>query len=272
MTIGAATEAEGWENSCNEAVSLADDPERSWVVQSATRLPVHEFPVVGEDGRVFGEPFYAVMGFAPTENGLGIMCRVSQKQVVNVAQHGGMAAVLVAHAPPELRMPKRSLSRSEGAEQTLRAQIAELRHLDHAIALLGWDEETMLPAAGRAERGEQLATLEGIRHTLLISDHLGDLIEEVAPRAKATSAGRASSNCCAACGATPSRCPTIWCAPSPRRGRIRSAPGRRRARRRLSPCSRRPSSSCSDWSASGRRRSRPAAIPTTCCSTNTSTA
>jgi carboxypeptidase Taq len=38
----------------------------------------------------------------------------------------------------------------------------------------------MLPALGRAERGDQLATLEGLRHSLLVSDRLGDLIEEVA--------------------------------------------------------------------------------------------
>jgi carboxypeptidase Taq len=65
-------------------------------------------------------------------------------------------------------------------EQSLRAQISELRHLDQTIALLGWDEETLLPPAGRAERGQQLATLEGIRHKLLASDRLGDLVEEVA--------------------------------------------------------------------------------------------
>ena len=134
----------------------ADDPEQSWVVQSATRLPVHEFPVVGPDGRVFGEPFYAVMGFAATENGLGTMCRVSQKQVVNVAQRGGLAAVLEAEAPTELRIPKRSVGRSEALEQSLRAQISELRHLDHTIALLDWDEETMLPA-GRARRARRAA-------------------------------------------------------------------------------------------------------------------
>jgi len=162
------------------AVLQARDPEQSWVVQSATRLPVHEFPVVGPDGRVFGEPFYAVMGFAATENGLGTMCRVSQKQVVNVAQRGGLAAVLEAEAPAELRIPKRSLGRSEALAQSLRSQISELRHLDQTIALLDWDEETMLPPAARAGRGEQLATLEGLRHALLVSDRLGDLVEEVA--------------------------------------------------------------------------------------------
>jgi carboxypeptidase Taq len=46
--------------------------------------------------------------------------------------------------------------------------------------LLEWDEETTLPEGGRDERGEQLATLEAARHGLLTSDHLGDLIEEVA--------------------------------------------------------------------------------------------
>ena len=184
VMLGAATQQAEWELALQEAVLCSDDPEHSWVVQSATRLPVHEFPVVGSDGRVFGEPFYVVMGFAATENGLGTMCRVSQKQVVNVAQRGGLAAVLEAEAPTELRIQKRPMARSEASEQALRAQISELRHLDQTIALLDWDEETMLPSAGRVERGEQLATLEGIRHAMLVSDRLGDLVEEVAAQSE----------------------------------------------------------------------------------------
>ena len=184
VMLGAATDQPEWEQALQKAVLSAGDPEQSWVLQTATRLPVHEFPVVGPDGRVFGEPFYAVMGFAATENGLGTICRVSQKQVVNVAQRGGLAAVLEAEAPAELRIPKRPISRSEDLEQSLRKQISELRHLDQTIALLGWDEETMLPKAGRAERGEQLATLEGIRHAMLVSDRLGDLVEEVAAQSE----------------------------------------------------------------------------------------
>ena len=179
VVLGAAVSQAEWETLLDEAAALADDPERSYVVQTATRLPVHEFPVIGSDGRVFGEPFYAVMGFVATENGIGTMCRVSQKQVVNVAQRGGLAAVLEADAPPELTIPTRSLNRAAGAATALREQISELRHLDHTIALMGWDEETMLPATAREERGEQLATLEGLRHALLTSDHLGDLVEDV---------------------------------------------------------------------------------------------
>jgi len=107
------------------------------------------------------------------------MCRVSQKHVVNVAQHGGMAAVLIARQPDHLRIPKRSTSRADAAAETLRTQVAELRHLDNIIALLEWDEEAMVPPEARDERGEQLATLEGLRHNLLISDRMGDLIEVV---------------------------------------------------------------------------------------------
>ncbi len=180
VTMGAATSAADWDRLIDQAASLADDPVRSWVVQAAARLPVHEFPVVADDGQVFLEPFYAVLGFASTENGLGTLCRVSQKQVVNVAQHGGLAAMLVAYPPPDVRAPKRAKSTVTDASQALRRQVVELRHLDQTIGLLNWDEETMMPPAARAERGGQLATLEGLRHRLLTSSRLGDLIEEVA--------------------------------------------------------------------------------------------
>jgi carboxypeptidase Taq len=179
VTIGAATEAGDWEALIETAAADGADPERSWVVQAATRLPVHDFPLVGPNGRAYSEPFYTVMGFAATDNGLGILARVSQKQVVNIAQHGGMVAVLVGHPPAELKAPKRAVGGVDAAT-ALRARVAELRHLEQAIALLGWDEETMLPEGGRQQRGDQLATLEGLRHGLLASDRLGDLIEAVA--------------------------------------------------------------------------------------------
>ena len=182
VTMGAATETSIWESLINEAAATSGDPDRSWVVQAATQLPVCEFPVSGQNGRIYSEPFFAVMGFATTDNGLGILCRVSQKQVVNVAQHGGLAAVLVVDAPKDLRIPKRSAGHSADILTTFRSKIAELRHLDQMIALLEWDEETKLPPAGRNERGEQMATLEGIRHGLLVSDRLGDLIDEVTCR------------------------------------------------------------------------------------------
>jgi len=62
---------------------------------------------------------------------------------------------------------------------TLRDRIREIRHLDAAISLLSWDEETYLPEGARRERGAQLATLEGLRHRLLCADTLGDLVERL---------------------------------------------------------------------------------------------
>src|SRR5258708_684630 len=184
VVLGLAADAGEWERLLHQAASAAGDPEQSWVLQTATRLPVYEFPVAGPDGRMFGEPFYTVMGFAATDNGLGIVCRVSQKQVVNVAQRGGLAAVFVTDTPPDLRIPKRPQANRDNAEQALRDRIKDLRHLDRVIALLGWDEETMLPAAAREQRGEQLAILEANRHGLLASDRLADLMEDVASRSE----------------------------------------------------------------------------------------
>jgi carboxypeptidase Taq len=60
-----------------------------------------------------------------------------------------------------------------------REQVRDLRHLDEAIALLSWDEETYLPEGARRGRGAQLATLEGFRHRLLCGDALGSLIERL---------------------------------------------------------------------------------------------
>ncbi len=71
------------------------DPANPWVVQRLAAIPVSEFPVLDGDGTVDVEPFYLVMGFAPTKYGLAILGRASQKQVVNVAQRGGMCGVLI---------------------------------------------------------------------------------------------------------------------------------------------------------------------------------
>ena len=84
-------------------VALADS--ENWVVQRLAALPVHEFPVVGAGGSVQIEPFYTVMGFAPSKYGLNILGRASQKQVVNVAQRGGMCGVLIGRPAGRLVGP-----------------------------------------------------------------------------------------------------------------------------------------------------------------------
>jgi hypothetical protein len=98
VVLGLAVTRQEWEAAVEAALA---DRER-WVVQQLASIPVNEFPVVDPDGKVHVEPFYTVMGFAPSKYGVAILGRASQKQVVNVALRGGMCAVMVGH-PPERR-------------------------------------------------------------------------------------------------------------------------------------------------------------------------
>ncbi|MBL8058247.1 MAG: hypothetical protein JNK29_16200 [Anaerolineales bacterium] len=105
VVIGPAVSQSEWEAALDEAVAGAEDPEEQWVVQRLTRLPVYEFPVVAEAGAVTAEPFYTVMGLAPTKYGLSVLGRASQKMVVNVAQRGGLCGVLVGRPAMRLMGP-----------------------------------------------------------------------------------------------------------------------------------------------------------------------
>jgi hypothetical protein len=103
VILGAALTQQDWEKEIEKALADRD----RWVVQQLASIPVSEFPVIDPNGQVHSEPFYTVMGFAPTKNGLAILGRSSQKQVVNVAQRGGICVVMVGHAPARLLGPLR---------------------------------------------------------------------------------------------------------------------------------------------------------------------
>jgi hypothetical protein len=90
-----------WDSAVDRALA---DKER-WVVQQLASIPVSEFPILGPDGTVHTEPFYTVMGFAPSKYGLSVLGRASQKQVVNVAQRGGMCVVMMGRPPGRLAGP-----------------------------------------------------------------------------------------------------------------------------------------------------------------------
>jgi len=90
VVIGQTLSPADW----NEAIDAAlADPEL-WVVQSLAHIPVLEVPTLSEDGSLQPEMYYHVMGYASGPAGLAILARASQRQVVNVAQRGGMAAVM----------------------------------------------------------------------------------------------------------------------------------------------------------------------------------
>jgi hypothetical protein len=101
VVLGPALTQAEWEAALDQALA---DKER-WVVQQLASIPVSEFPVLGPEGKPHAEPFYTVMGFAATKYGLAILGRASQKQVVNVAQRGGMCAVMIGRPPSRLVGP-----------------------------------------------------------------------------------------------------------------------------------------------------------------------
>src|SRR5204863_8528113 len=92
VLVGPTVTQSDWETAIDRALL---DSER-WVVQQVAPIPVKSFHVLDESDRLSVEPFYVVMGFAPTRYGVALVARASQQNVVNVAQHGGMCAVMVS--------------------------------------------------------------------------------------------------------------------------------------------------------------------------------
>jgi hypothetical protein len=101
VVIGPAVSPGEWQTAIDLALSEKD----GYVAQELASIPVHRFPVLDATGRVCVEPFYTVMGFAPSKYGLAVLGRSSQKRVVNVAQRGGMCAVVVGSPVPRLVGP-----------------------------------------------------------------------------------------------------------------------------------------------------------------------
>jgi hypothetical protein len=93
VVVGHAVEQGDWESAIDRA--LTDTSDR-WVVQQAAAIPVKSFHVLDDSGRLHMEPFNVVMGLAPSHFGVAMMVRASQSQVVNIAQHGGLCAVMVS--------------------------------------------------------------------------------------------------------------------------------------------------------------------------------
>jgi hypothetical protein len=92
VLIGPSVTQSEWESTIGQVLVEQD----RWVVQQVAPIPVKSFHVLDEHDRLHVEPFYLVMGFAPSRYGVALVVRASQQQVVNVAQHGGMCAVMVS--------------------------------------------------------------------------------------------------------------------------------------------------------------------------------
>jgi hypothetical protein len=93
VVVGHAADQSKWDAAIQNA--LTDQTDR-WVVQQAAQIPVKSFHVLDDSGKLHMEPFNVVMGLAPSHFGVAMMVRASQSQVVNIAQHGGLCAVMVS--------------------------------------------------------------------------------------------------------------------------------------------------------------------------------
>ena len=63
----------------------------------------------------------------------------------------------------------------------LKSRLGEIVDLRRALAVLSWDQHTMMPPGGAAARAEQLGTLGRIAHENFVSDEIGQLLEELRP-------------------------------------------------------------------------------------------
>ena len=67
--------------------------------------------------------------------------------------------------------------------ETLKTHIADIVHLSHAGAVLGWDQNTYMPSAGATGRGNQLAVISRVAHEWATSAEMGKLLTELEPYA-----------------------------------------------------------------------------------------
>ena len=57
--------------------------------------------------------------------------------------------------------------------ETLKAKLKEIKNIQAAEAVLGWDQQVFMPPGGAEARAEQLATLSKISHELFTTDEIG---------------------------------------------------------------------------------------------------
>src|SRR5205814_8641609 len=60
-----------------------------------------------------------------------------------------------------------------------RSLVAEVVDLSQVAALVGWDQETMMPPKGALFRATQQATLHGVIHERLTDRKIGDLLDKL---------------------------------------------------------------------------------------------
>ena len=93
VQVGPSMEQGEWESAIDRA--LCDENDR-WVAQEAAHIPVKSFHVLDDNDELQIAPFHVVMGIAPSHYGVAMLVRASRGKVVNIAQQGGLCAVMVS--------------------------------------------------------------------------------------------------------------------------------------------------------------------------------
>ena len=63
----------------------------------------------------------------------------------------------------------------------LKTRIKQVNDINAALAVLGWDQQTYMPAGGAAGRARQMATLEQISHDKFTDPAIGKLLDDLKP-------------------------------------------------------------------------------------------
>ncbi|MDQ2682051.1 MAG: carboxypeptidase M32, partial [Chloroflexota bacterium] len=66
----------------------------------------------------------------------------------------------------------------------LKEIVAQVDDIDHALAVLSWDQNVMMPEGGSENRGHSMETLATMEHQLFTSDEVGALAEKLASYAE----------------------------------------------------------------------------------------
>lgn len=64
--------------------------------------------------------------------------------------------------------------------EVLNAKLKDIKNLQAAEAVLGWDQQVFMPPGGAEARAEQLATLSKLSHEMFITDEIGTLLSDLA--------------------------------------------------------------------------------------------
>jgi carboxypeptidase Taq len=96
-----------------------------------------------------------------------------------VAQHARAAGSFLVETRVGPAPTREGTDGMSDALGELRERLAEIEDLSAAGSLLGWDQQTMMPERGGAQRAEQLGTLGRVVHERFTDDAIGRLLDQV---------------------------------------------------------------------------------------------